>query len=219
MKARSGLAIAGGSLLLSGCFTRDATSLANDERLARTGLAQGDRVMAHVVSYERCRVPDPVAEGDCEAQDLDAFGARIEACLAKQLPASVLVPAGENPAVGRPTQGSVRYVLALRARTSEGGFPTGGNSGLGWTIGRWEERTTRIDLEVRDPARSAPLGHVSAKAYGPSGRGVLFLLGIVPIPMVEDAPTEAEACKAMAKAVLKFLEDPEPQKWVPEPES
>jgi len=83
-------------------------------------------------------------------------------------------------------------------------------------IGRYAERTTRIDVEVLDPQHRATLGRVSAKAYGPSGRGVLFLLGLVPIPMIENARTESAACEAMAQAVAKFLRDPEPHEWLPE---
>jgi hypothetical protein len=191
-------------IALAGCYTGRATSLASDERLARTGLAKGDAVQLSLVSQESCRVPDPVSEGECEAASDPELAARLERCLEEQL-GETRLQSGAAP----------RYLLTLRVRTSEGGFPTGGSSGIGWMIGRYAERTTRIDVEVLDAQRSATLGRVSAKAYGPSGRGVLFLLGFVPIPMIENAQTESAACEAMAQAVKRFLEDPEPHQWLP----
>jgi hypothetical protein len=194
-----------GIVSLAGCYTGRATSLASDERLARTGLVKGDAIEVRLVSQESCRVPDPVSEGECEAASDPELAARLQRCVGKQL--------RENPTEPR---GRPRYALALRVRTSEGGFPTGGSSGLGWMIGRYAERTTRIDVEIFDAARTHTLGRVSAKAYGPSGRGVLFLLGFVPIPMIENAQTESAACEAMARALAKFLRDPEPHEWLPE---
>jgi len=70
---------------LVGCYTGRATSLASDERLARTGLAKGDAVELSLVSQETCRVPDPVSEGECEAASDPELAARLERCLAAQL--------------------------------------------------------------------------------------------------------------------------------------
>jgi hypothetical protein len=132
-------------------------------------------------------------------------------------PEALLGWLASEPVRARAAEKKVRYLIALRARTSEGGFPSGGNASLGWVIARAEERTTRIQAQVIDAARARAPGAVSAKAYGPSGNGVLFALGFVPIPLIQDAQTEPEACKAAAKALAKFLEDPEPRKWLPEP--
>ena len=190
---------------LAGCYTGSATPLASDERLARTGLAAGDAVALQLVSYERCRVPEPTSDDDCERpQDPRELAELLERSLAKQLGAERLRPAA-----------SPRYRLEVRVRTAEGGYPTGGAGGPGWMIGRRAQRTTGIGVDVLDAQRKA-LGRIEAKAYGSSGWGVLFLLNVFPIPMIENARTESEASKAMARAVAKFLEDPEPRRWVPE---
>jgi hypothetical protein len=197
----AGLALAG----QAACYTGRATPLASDERLKRTGLAPGDAVAARLISYQRCRVPDPVSQGDCETPaDMRPLEAQLQRCLAEQLGAAHL---GSSAAP--------RYLLEVRVRTAEGGFPTGGASGMGWMIGRRAQRTTGIAVEILDAQRAA-FGRVEAKAYGASGWGVLFLLNVFPIPMIEDARTESAACTAMAGAVAKFLEDPEPRRWVPE---
>lgn len=207
MRARRWIGIAG-LVGLAGCYTGDATPLASDERRARTGLAAGDRVETRLLAYERCAVPGPVSQSACEpAPEAEALRARLDRCLAKELgDAHLRSSAGAAP----------RYRLEIRVRTAEGGFPTGGASGLGVMLGRWEERTTEIDVAILEPAGSRELGRVAAKAYGPSGWGVLFLLNILPIPMIQNAQTEAAACGAMAQSVATFLEDPEPHRWLPE---
>ena len=195
----------GTALLAAGCYSVGATPLASDERLARTGLGPGDRVASRLISYERCETADPADHGACESlPEPERFAARLERCLARRLGEARLQSGG-----------APRYLLEVRARNAEGGFPTGGASGLGWMIGREAQRTTDLEVEVRD-ARGAKLGRIEAKAYGASGWGVLFLLNLFPVPLIENARTEAAACKAMAGAVATFLEDPEPQKWLPE---
>jgi hypothetical protein len=83
-------------------------------------------------------------------------------------------------------------------------------------VGRWAERTTEMEVVIREAAQDRELGRVAAKAYGSSGWGVLLLLNVLPIPMIQNAQTEATACSAMAESVATFLEDPEPHRWLPE---
>jgi hypothetical protein len=220
-----------------GCYTGKATALASDERRFRTGLEPGDGIALWVASAERCRTSDPVSEGECEPRPVAEIEGSLRECLALELdetPVHRLGDAlGAPPASGEPEallrwlaadelreralHERLRYVVALRARTSEGGFPSGGNTGIGWVIARAEERTTRLRADVIDTARARVSGSISAKAYGPSGNGVLFALALFPVPLIQDAQTEAEACKALAKQIADFLKDPEPRKWLPEP--
>jgi hypothetical protein len=231
------IAIAVVLLTGGGCYTGKATALASDERRFRTGLEPGDGIALWVAGAERCRTSDPVSEGECEPRPVAEVEEKLRECLALELdgaPVQMIGDAlGSPPASGEPeallrwlaadelraraAEMKLRYVIALRARTSEGGFPSGGNTGIGWVIARAEERTTRLRADVIDSARARVPGSISAKAYGPSGNGVLFVLALFPVPLIQDAQTEPEACKAAAKQIAEFLKDPEPRKWLPEP--
>lgn len=208
----------------AGCVTRDATSLASDERRARTGLGRGDAVALLVVAPQ--------------GSDASQVQARLERCFGKRLGEAPLRSAqdaaGLRAALGGTEGGAqalrqradllereravgVRYLLLASVDTREGGFPAGGaGGGPGWSIGRWEQRVTEMQVDVLDVKRAVASGRVTAKAYGPSGGGVFFFFNVLPIPLIEDAQTESSACEALGQKLARFLEDPPPHAWLPE---
>ncbi len=102
----------------------------------------------------------------------------------------------------------LRYVLLVRVATETANAKPvfAASSGGVWGVGGEWDRISSVTAEILDLREARQSGALTASSYGRAGF-VVPVLVIIPLPPVPySAMTETEACKALGKAVVEFLQ-------------
>ena len=202
-------------ILTAGCGSTETSN----QRLASTALASGEAVAIFLTRSDF----DPTLDKG----DVSRLEGNVTSCVGKALrraPAAVrIMPADELRNVAFPaatdiippwpwpelldeslarerllTAHGVRYVIAVTVTASQ----QWERSGDGVGVAKWS--TSSMEAEIFDLRHRRPAGSVTARAYGSSGGGLVFLLW-VPIPYFHLSFPESRACNVLGEEIAKFL--------------